>query len=184
MPSTDSLKKILGGIDPLFSWVRWVYPNLPGYPAYLLATYLVPQKVFRINGRASWPVHFTSTVLYPEKIVRGANTSPGLGPHNYIQARNGIVLGANLRLGPGVGLVSANHDLDDYDRWISAPPLRIGDNVWIGMNAVVMPGVVIGDNVVVGANSVVTSDLPDNCVAVGHPCRVIREKPPYRGRRY
>ena len=53
--------------------------------------------------------------------------------------------------------------------------VKIGRNCWIGAGAVIVPGVTIGDNVVVGAGSVVTKDLPDNVVAVGNPCRVLRE---------
>jgi galactoside O-acetyltransferase len=54
-------------------------------------------------------------------------------------------------------------------------PIRVGRNCWLGANVVVVPGVTIGDNVVVGAGSVVTRDLPDNVVAVGNPCRILRE---------
>ena len=53
--------------------------------------------------------------------------------------------------------------------------MTIGDNVWIGGNSVVCPGVTIGSNVVIGAGSVVCRDIPDNVVAAGNPCRVIRE---------
>ena len=184
MISTETLKRALSDFDFLFGWVRWIYPNMPGFPAYLLACYIVPQKIFRLNGRARWPVHFTSTVLYAENVMLGVNSAPGLGPNCYVQARNGIQIGVNIRLGPGVGLISANHDPDDYDRWVDAPAIRVGDNVWIGMNAVVMPGVSIGDNVVVGAGSVVTTDLPSNSIAAGAPCRVLKEKSPYRGRAF
>jgi galactoside O-acetyltransferase len=53
-------------------------------------------------------------------------------------------------------------------------PVRIGDDVWIGSNVVILPGVTIGNNSVVGAGSMVTSDIPENVVAVGNPCRVSR----------
>ena len=54
-------------------------------------------------------------------------------------------------------------------------PVRIGENVWVGAGAVILPGVTIGDNSVIGAGSVVTRDIPANVVAVGNPCRVLRE---------
>ncbi|MCG6282651.1 DapH/DapD/GlmU-related protein, partial [Vibrio diabolicus] len=54
-------------------------------------------------------------------------------------------------------------------------PIHIGRNVWIGANSVVLPGVTIGENSVIGAGSVVTKDIPSNVVAVGNPCRVVRE---------
>ena len=54
-------------------------------------------------------------------------------------------------------------------------PVHIGRNCWIGAGAIIMPGVTIGDNVVIGAGSIVTKDIPSNVVAVGNPCRILRE---------
>jgi len=107
-----------------------------------------------------------------------------MNAHNYIQARNGIILGNNLRIGPGVGLISASHSLDNYDMHEKTSPIIIGNNVWIGMNAVIMPAIKIGDNVIIGAGSIVTSDIPSDSVAAGNPCKVIREKKPYSGKDY
>ena len=166
----------------LFFWLRWFYPSAKGIsPAVLLYSFF-PQKVLRINGNAGWPVWFTSQVFFVRRIRVGNNTAPGLSPNCYIQGRNGIVLGHNVRIGPGVGLISADHLEEDYDRWVATRPITIGDNTWIGMNAVILPGVEIGENVVIGANSVVTKDIPANSVAVGAPCRVVRTKAPYRGK--
>lgn len=102
----------------------------------------------------------------------------------YIQARNGVVIGNNVRFGAGVGVVSASHSLEDYDMHEKTPPIQIGNNVWIGMNAVILPGVKIGDNVVIGAGSIVTNDIKSNSVAVGNPCKEIKEKPAYTGDHY
>jgi len=102
----------------------------------------------------------------------------------YVQARNGIHIGHNLRMGPGVGLISSNHVPSDYDSHSSEDPIQIGSNVWIGMNTVVLPGVRIGDNVIIGANSVVSKDISSNVVAAGNPCRIISEKEPYSGKDY
>ncbi|MFP4422464.1 MAG: DapH/DapD/GlmU-related protein [Desulfococcaceae bacterium] len=151
--------------------------------AYLLY-FLFPQKVLRIHGRIPWPVHFTSRVLFWENIEKGSRAAPGMNAGGYVQARNGIRIGHNFRMGPNVGLISSNHDLNDYDRHTEAAPIVIGDNVWIGMNSVVLPGVRIGNNVAIGAGSIITRDLPDNVVAAGNPCRVLREKPSYAGRCY
>lgn len=84
-------------------------------------------------------------------------------------------------MGPGVGLISANHVIDNYDEWTEDSPIQIGNNVWIGMNSVILPGVKIGDNVAIGANSVVTKDIPLNTIAAGNPCKKVKEKPPYSG---
>jgi acetyltransferase-like isoleucine patch superfamily enzyme len=153
-------------------------------PLDVFATVFLSQKILGINRAIPWPVHFTSRVLHGRRMRVGRRSFPGWSQGCYIQARNGIEIGHNLRMGPHVGLISANHDPDDYDRWLPAEPIRIGDNVWIGMNSVVMPGVRVGNNVVIGANSVVTHDLPDNVVAVGSPCRAVREKAPYQGHDY
>ncbi len=59
----------------------------------------------------------------------------------------------------------------------TAQPIKVGNNVWIGGNVCVLGGVTIGNNVVIGAGSVVVKDIPDNCIAVGNPCRVIKEIP-------
>jgi maltose O-acetyltransferase len=89
-----------------------------------------------------------------------------------------ITIGADCQLGPNVQLLTALHPIDApmrRARWEAAEPITIGDNVWIGGGAIVLPGVTIGANTVVGAGSVVTKDLEPNIVAVGNPARVIRE---------
>ena len=168
----------------LLSWLRWFYPKSRGIPFLFLLYYFFPQKLLRINGSVPWPVHYTSRILYHKNIEVGNRTAPGINSSCYIQARNRIYIGHNFRMGPGVGLISSNHNLDDYDLHTEDRPIVIGDNVWIGMNAVVMSGVNIGENVVIGANSVVTHDIPANVVAAGNPCRVIGPKKPYQGRDY
>ena len=84
----------------------------------------------------------------------------------------------NAFIGPGCGFYTACHPLDHSKRnkgieW--AKPITVGNNVWLGGDVTVLPGVTIGDNSVIGAGSVVTKDIPANCVAVGNPCRVLRK---------
>ena len=89
-----------------------------------------------------------------------------------------VKFGDNVFIGPNCGFYTAGHPLDVKARNAGieyAYPITVGNNVWIGGNVCVMPGVTIGDNVVIGAGSVVTKDIPANCVAVGNPCRVIRK---------
>ena len=89
-----------------------------------------------------------------------------------------ITIGANCMLAPRVCIYAATHPIDAPTR-ISlleyGKPVRIGNNVWIGGNSVIAPGVTIGDNVVVGAGSVVTKDVPDNVVVVGNPARILKK---------
>ena len=89
-----------------------------------------------------------------------------------------IRIGENVMFAPNVQIYAAHHPLDVETRISGlelASPITIGNNVWIGGGAIVLPGVTIGDNTVIGAGSVVTKDIPANVVAVGNPCRVIRQ---------
>ncbi len=89
-----------------------------------------------------------------------------------------VKIGRNVMIAPNVSIYTAGHPLHPDSRnsgYEYGIPITIGDNVWIGGNSVILPGVTIGSNVVIGAGSVVTKDIPDNRVAAGNPCRIIRE---------
>ncbi len=89
-----------------------------------------------------------------------------------------IYVGDGTMLGPNVVLATAGHPVLPElraEQYQYNMPVRIGKNCWLGAGVIVLPGVSIGDNTVVGAGSVVTKDLPANVVAVGNPCRVLRE---------
>jgi maltose O-acetyltransferase len=88
-----------------------------------------------------------------------------------------ITIGEDVQIGTNVQLITPTHPVDPQLRrakWEAAKPITIGDNVWLGSGAIVLPGVTIGENTVVGAGAVVPRDLPANVVAVGNPARVIR----------
>ncbi|MCP2280533.1 sugar O-acetyltransferase [Nocardia amikacinitolerans] len=89
-----------------------------------------------------------------------------------------ITIGDDVSIGPRCQLLTALHPMTDHEarrqRWESAAPIAIGDNVWFGGGVIVCPGVTVGANTVVGAGSVVTRDLPDAVFAAGNPARVIR----------
>ncbi|RGZ00879.1 sugar O-acetyltransferase [Clostridium sp. AM58-1XD] len=89
-----------------------------------------------------------------------------------------ITFGSNVFIAPNCGFYAAGHPLDAEQRNQGleiARPITIGNNVWIGGNVVVVPGVTIGDDTVIGAGSVVTKDIPSGVIAAGSPCRVIRK---------
>ncbi|MBD5159200.1 MAG: sugar O-acetyltransferase [Ruminococcus sp.] len=91
-----------------------------------------------------------------------------------------VIFGDNIFIGPNCGFYTAGHPLDYPTRNAGleyAKPIKVGSNVWFGGNVCVMPGVTIGDNVVIGGGSVVTKDIPSGVVAVGNPCRPVKEIP-------
>ena len=104
---------------------------------------------------------------------------------------NRITVGKNALIAPCVQIYTAFHPAHPADRFgepkedgsfgfckTLTAPVTIGDNVWIGGGAVILPGVTIGDNVVIGAGSVVTRDIPGDTIACGNPCRAVRENRP------
>ena len=89
-----------------------------------------------------------------------------------------IHIGDYVMIAPNVTIATAGHPIDPELRKKIGQfnmPVRIENNVWIGANAVILPGVTIGENSVIGAGSVVTKDIPENVVAVGNPCQVLRK---------
>jgi len=101
---------------------------------------------------------------------------------------NRIVIGNNALIAPNVQIYTAFHPLNAADRFgnpkadgsfefckTQTAPVIIGDNVWIGGGVIILPGVTVGNNVVIGAGSVVTKDIPDDSIAYGNPCRVVRK---------
>lgn len=88
-----------------------------------------------------------------------------------------VRIGKNAQIAPNVSIYTAGHPIHPESRnsgYEYGIEVTIGDNVWIGGNVCIMPGVTVGDNVVIGAGSVVTKDIPDSVIAVGNPCRVVR----------
>lgn len=93
---------------------------------------------------------------------------------------NTVEIGENVMCGPNVQIYTAYHPTEPELRLSGlelAAPIKIGNNVWIGGNAIICPGVTIGDNTTIGAGSVVVKDIPANVVAAGNPCRIMRHLP-------
>jgi maltose O-acetyltransferase len=89
-----------------------------------------------------------------------------------------IIIGNNVFFGPRVGVYTAGHPIDATVRNTLlefGKPIIIGNNVWIGGNVIINPGINIGNNVIIGSGSVVTKNIPDNVIAVGNPCKILRE---------
>lgn len=88
-----------------------------------------------------------------------------------------VTIGDNVLLGPNIGIYAANHSLDAEERingGCCGKPVHVGNNVWLGGDVKILPGVSVGDNTIIGTGSIVTKDIPAGVIAVGNPCRVIR----------
>jgi maltose O-acetyltransferase len=122
-----------------------------------------------------------ATILPPFQCDYGSNIFAGKSLFiNYgcvILDCNTVHIGDNVLCAPYVQIYTAYHPTEPEIRLSGrelAAPIKIGNNVWIGGGAIICPGVTIGDNTTIGAGSVVVKDIPENVVAAGNPCRVIR----------
>lgn len=132
-----------------------------------------------------------SCILTAWKKYRGKQLSPKIsigsgchiGDYNHITSTSSIIIGNGLLTGRWVTITDNSHGTSDYESMKKSPvereiyskgAVRIGNNVWIGDKATILPGVTIGDGVIIGANSVVTKNIPDYCVVGGNPAKVIK----------
>lgn len=138
-------------------------------------------ELFEYKGSGVW-------IETPFFCDYGANIS--IGKNTFVNTNcmfldnNKITIGENGLIAPYVQIYTASHPLKASERIIrqgdrtryltSAQPVTIGNNVWIGGNSIIFPGVTIGDNVTIGAGSVVTKDIPSDVLALGNPCQVVK----------
>ena len=136
------------------------------------------QRILGFNRFVPWPVdprlkisNFHNISFHPDDLDNFQ--SPGC----YFQNADAIIrIGFHSPIGPNVGLITSNHDSANPDKNLPGKDISIGDHCWIGMNAVVMPGVILGDHTIVGAGAVVTRSFPKGkCVIAGVPAKFIRE---------
>lgn len=155
---------------PYFRFVKETrYTQVP----ITLKTWFI-QKVLGFNKDAYWPVHHSSKVNQYKNIVIGVETSPGYEPGCYIQGIGKVFIGDYTQIAQNVGIISANHDVYDSNEYVKKS-VRIGSYCWIGMNAVILPGVELGDFTIVGAGSVVTKSYPEgHCIIGGNPAKIIK----------
>lgn len=130
-----------------------------------------------VNKAARFPICSRCTVVYPENVEfdpDDLNNFKSFGI--YYQAVGKIKIGRGTFIGPNVGLITANHDVNDLNKHQEVKSIILGDNCWIGMNSVILHGVILGDNTVVGAGSVVTHSFEKGKVVIaGNPAKIIKE---------
>ena len=131
------------------------------------------------NSNVPWPVSSQNKVagwqnidFYPEDL----HNFQGKGC--YFQAVGKISIGKGTYIANNVGIITANHDINDPSKHVKAEPVKIGEACWIGMNSIILPGVELGPHTTVGAGSVVTRSYPDGyCVIAGNPAHLIKKIP-------
>jgi len=133
------------------------------------------QKILGFNRKTPWPVHRTSLLKAVDKIKPGTRT-PGLAQNCYIDGRNGIIIEENVWIGPNVSLISQNHDINNYNKYLKDSPIKIGKNTWIAANSTILAGVELGEHTIVAAGSVVTKSFPNsNQIIAGNPAKIIKQ---------
>jgi len=125
-------------------------------------------------------VHFVAATV-PTELVTFTGGVLTIGPRTFVNygcsfaATERVAIGADCLFGPYVNVTDNDfHDLRDRSRQPASQPVTIGDHVWIGTRALILPGIAIGDGAVIGAGSVVTRDVPPNGVVAGNPARLLR----------
>ena len=151
---------------------------MPGMPGGRLGHWLRGALARRLLKRCGANVRIAAGARFGSGMNLEIGDNSGLGDRAWLLGE--VSIGDNVMMGPDVAILAYNHAFDDTTRPMdqqgaAAPrPVRIGDDVWIGMRAMILPGVTIGSHAVVGAGSVVTRDVPEWAVAAGNPARVVR----------
>lgn len=138
------------------------------------------QKILGFNRNIPWPCGHAVHISNPNNIEFDANDlnnfqSPGIYLQN-IDAK--IFLKKGCYIAPNVGIITSNHKLDDLNAHNAGKDVTIGEDSWVGMNAVILPGVTLGKKTIVGAGAIVTKSFPEGYVVVaGNPARIIKNLP-------
>ena len=156
------------------------------YYATGLGTYLINsffKQIMGLGRRGDFLLHFTSRINSTKNLIISNHqksstvylslaTSGGC----YYQAINGIEIGGGTIWANNCSFISANHSFKDLKKHDKKSGIIIGENVWIGSNCVILPGVQIGSNSIIGAGSVVTKSIPINAIVVGNPAKIVAKR--------
>lgn len=150
--------------DSVKGW-RWCWRNF------------IMQKIIGYNRHVPFPVSHRNNIGIADHImfsVDDLNNFQNFGC--YFQAYDGYIkIGKGTYIAPNVGIITQNHNTNDLDKRTSPRNVIIGEKCWIGMNSMILPGVVLGNHTIVGAGTIVTKSFPEgNCIIVGNPGRIVK----------
>ncbi len=140
-----------------------------------LLNWFVQRFIYR-TPNLTFSLHFASRITHADKLIIGESAKFSLSQKVgcYLECSNGVEIGEGTIIAPGVKIISANHDFSDYGKHTKTEPVRIGENCWLGVDCIILPGVQLGNNVIVGAGAIVTKSFPDNCIIAGVPAKIIK----------
>lgn len=155
---------------------RWFSDSTKGYRWCWRCFFM--QKIIGYNRHVPFPVSHRNNVGNYKNIIFDPNDLNNFQNYgNYYQVDDGkIIIGKGTYIAPNVGIITQNHDLYDLDKHSESKDVEIGNNCWVGMNSVILPGVKLGNHTIVGAGSIVTkSFIEGNCVIAGNPAKIIKK---------
>jgi len=173
------IKSIFIALSKRFKFIERYYNNSAflRIPVGITIVNFIVQRLFFVNSGTRIPVHFTSRVTAYKKIKlhkdKTTRISFAVSGNVYIQGINGIEIGKNFLFAPGVKIISANHNQVEGGH-IEVSPIKIGNDVWLGTNVIILPSVSIGDNCIVAAGAVVTKSFPENSIIAGNPAKLLK----------
>ena len=137
----------------------------------------LPSRIWGANRKIPWPVNPNTIVSDPNVVFDIDNINIFQTPGCYWQCKKArIIIGRNSWIAPNVGIITTNHDIYNLSKHVDGNEVVIGEASWVGMNAMLLPGVTLGPHTIVGAGSVVTHSFPDGYVVIaGNPAKIIRK---------
>lgn len=153
-------------------WINAILKGIPGRIGCRIRNLLLPY-----NYGSNVTIWENTHIDYPSRLIVGNHVS--INRNCVLNASGSIKIGNDVLIGPNVIIYSQNHNYKKKDipirlQGYTRKEVVIGDNVWIGANTIILPGVTIGRNSIVGANSLVNKDVPENTLVAGNPSRVIK----------
>ena len=173
-------KKVESGSE-LFDMFRILADEAIKITMELNSKYHTKEEIVEIFSKLTNKKIDSSFCLFPPFYTDcGVNISLGknvfINSNCKFQDQGGIIIGDNVLIGHNVVIATINHDYNPNKRAdMYLKPVKIGNNVWIGSNTVILPGVTIQDGSIIGAGSIVTKDIPKNVTAFGNPCKIYKK---------